>query len=77
MKMVSKELQENISPAFDDNVIKQILQKSSNCDNVCVTNVKIRDTNTNKGDSYLSSVVRFTVEGRNEKYVYIYLIPCC
>lgn len=71
MKMLSKELQEIISPAFDDKILHEIFKKSTGANEFNINNVKIRDSATNKGDSYLSSIVRFSVEGtvKNE-YVF-------
>lgn len=61
--MISKELCELIAPAFDDNVLNRIFKKSTGATNVRITDVLVRDSATNKGDSYLSAVVRFSLEG--------------
>lgn len=68
--MISKDLQNQISSAFDDGVLIKIFTKSTGLKDVTVENVVVRASATNKGDSYLSSVVRFSLEGTGKnKYV--------
>lgn len=70
--MFSAELQDLISPAFNDDVLLTVLRKESGHEQVEIKKVQIRATATNKGDSYLSSIVRFSVLGINlERYEHV------
>lgn len=69
--MSADALCELICPIFDENVVIDILRKSTGLKQVIVNNIKIKDSATTKGDSYLSSIVRFTIEGTaRDGYIY-------
>ncbi|GLV44667.1 uncharacterized protein CBL_20578 [Carabus blaptoides fortunei] len=61
--MSANALRDLICPMFDESVLVKILKKSTGLHDVRVNEVKVKDSATNKGDSYLSTIVRFTIEG--------------
>lgn len=58
-------LNKAISPGFDENVLLDILKKKSGCSDPKVREIKLGSA-SKKGDSYLSTVTRFTVEGTGD-----------
>lgn len=61
--MFAEKLKPLISPIFDENNLIDIFKKSTSCKHVIINNVNIADSSVTKGYSYLSSIIKFTIEG--------------
>lgn len=61
--MFAEKLKPLISPTFDENNLIDILKQSTSCKQVIINNVNIADSSVTKGYSYLSSIIKFTIEG--------------
>ncbi|KAK9730814.1 Ecdysteroid kinase-like family [Popillia japonica] len=57
-----RDLTDKISPGFTENVLNDILRKQSGFTNVAIKEIKF-SFSSKKGDSYLSNITRFTIEG--------------
>ncbi|KAI4462609.1 hypothetical protein MML48_4g00019634 [Holotrichia oblita] len=57
-----RDLTDRISPGFTENVFHDILRKQSGFTDIAVKEIKF-GFGSKKGDSYLSNVTRFTIEG--------------
>lgn len=57
-----RDLTDRISPGFTENVLHDILEKQSGFTDIIIKEIKF-SFSSKKGDSYLSNVTRFTIEG--------------
>lgn len=60
-----KQIQDLVSPKFTWEVFETVLKKQSNSDKVKLINITL-GSETSKGDSYLSTVTRFSVDYTGE-----------
>lgn len=60
-----------INSSVDEEFLKQCVRRKTSWEKICIKKVVIDRNEAKKGDSYLSTIVRFAIEatGIKEKYV--------
>lgn len=59
--MLAKDLTELISPKFTEDVLLEILEKRTSLKNIQIKTIEL-GAESKKGDSYLSTICRFSVK---------------